>query len=414
MRKQCFLVVLATLAAFAGTVNAQRAADKYLVSAQAGGVNSVNGSVTRVGIRTQQLIQGEAIGVGETVVTGENGRLEVLMNPGSFIRVGPNSEFAFASVSLDDLRVSLNRGSAIFEVYATDKFQVKVTTPSGVVMLADSGVYRFDLDDSGNGVLAVIKGKAAIAGRTDFIKDGREVQIGTNTLAVKFDKKSKADELSIWSRDRSKELAKVSSSLAGSSLNNTLLSSFAGGQFGLYNSFGLWVFDRSRSGYCFLPFGFGWRSPYGFDVMSGIDWWQLQRMTNNPAYFPRGYQQGGGINTPPPTTVANSNPAPPPGPVAGDHPMHTREHPRTELPPFADVQRQQRVNPGFDRGDGEFRGRRTDGGSRGIEGPTTAGGFPSQNVGGPGSTAGAPMQQSAPAAPEPSRARGGKVSPIDN
>src|SRR6476646_1956674 len=100
MRKQSFLVVLATLAAFAGGVNAQRAADKYLISAQAGGVNSVNGSVTRVGIRTQQLIQGETIGVGETVVTGENGRVEVLMNPGSFIRVGPNSEFAFASVSL--------------------------------------------------------------------------------------------------------------------------------------------------------------------------------------------------------------------------------------------------------------------------------------------------------------------------
>ena len=32
----------------------------------------------------------------------------------------------------------------------------------------------------------------------------------------------------------------------------------------MYNSFGLWVFDGSRRNWCFLPFGSGWGSPYGY------------------------------------------------------------------------------------------------------------------------------------------------------
>ena len=42
----------------------------------------------------------------------------------------------------------------------------------------------------------------------------------------------------------------------------------------MYNSFGLWIYDASLSGYCFLPFGYGWNSPYGF----GYGWnaWNIR------------------------------------------------------------------------------------------------------------------------------------------
>ena len=416
MHKLSFPIILAAVLAITGAVNAQKTSEKYMISATAGGVNFVSGDVSRVGVDAGRLLKYDNVRVGQHVLTGENGRIEVLMNPGSYIRVGPNSEFSFESVALDDLRASLNRGSAIFEVYATDRFQVIVTTPSGAVTIADSGVYRFDLDESGNGSLAVVKGKAKIAGRTDVIKEGREVQLGSTALAVKFDKKLTTDELSMWSRDRSKELAKATSSLSASAMNTTLLSSFTSGRFGLWDSFGVWVFDASHSGYCFLPFGFGWRSPYGFGVNSGIDWWQLQRLTSNPMYFPRGYPQSPG-NMPPggnmsPGTVAVSPPVAPAGGGTQTEPAPIGRHPRMDPPPFAEIQRQQKVDPAFLPGEDGFRRGRSEVGTRSIEGPSApfSGSSPSVISSSP---AAAPM--SAPAiAPAQGRPGPGKVSPIDD
>jgi hypothetical protein len=413
MRKKTFPLVLTAILCISA-VTAQRSAEKYLISATAGGVNFISGEVSRVGPQTGHLLKGDSIRVGESVLTGENGRVEVLMNPGSFIRVGPNSEFSFESVALDDLRATLKRGSAIFEVYATDRFQVIVTTPSGALTIADSGVYRFDLDQSGMGSFSVLKGKAKIAGRTDVIKEGREVQLGSTAVAVKFDKKLKADELSMWSRDRSKELAKISSSLSGSALNSTLLSSFASGRFGLWDSFGVWVSDASRSGFCFLPFGFGWRSPYGFGVNTGIDWWQLQRLTYNPMYFPRGYPRSPGNmpagNNMSPGTVAVSPPVAPGGGETPTDPAPIRPHPRMDPPPFAEIQRQQKVDPAFTPGEDGFRRGRSDVGTRAIDGPSAPFGGSSPS-GMSSSPAAAPM--SAPAI-APAHGRTGKVSPIDD
>jgi len=404
LKLSSLLVAIVAMAVVSGPVAAQRATDKYLISAQAGGVNFVSGQVQRLGASRGRLLKGDSIAVGDTIQTGENGRIEVLMNPGSFIRVGPNSEFAFESVSLDDLRVSFNRGSAIFEVYATDRFQVKITTPTGVVTAADSGVYRIDLDALGSGTLAVLKGKARVAGASAVVKDGREVQIGSNTIAAKFDKKAKNDDLSLWSHDRSKELAKVSSSLSASALNAALVNSFMSGGFGLWDSFGLWVFDRARAGYCFLPFGFGWRSPYGFGVGSGIDWWQLQRMTYSPMY-PGRYTRT--TNMPTATVSGNPPAGPTNGQVAAEPAAPIRQHPKTEPPPFADIQRQQRVDPNIVRGEDGFMNGRTNGGTRGIDGMT---GAPSQ-IGPSASPTAAPMSLPTVA---PSRGRGGKVSPIDD
>lgn len=45
---------------------------------------------------------------------------------------------------------------------------------------------------------------------------------------------------------------------------------------GLYNSFGLWIYSAQFGGHCFLPFGYGWRSPYG--------WWYDRGY--NPPYIP--------------------------------------------------------------------------------------------------------------------------------
>ena len=64
----------------------------------------------------------------------------------------------------------------------------------------------------------------------------------------------------------------MTSSLKNRTVRDSLLSSFNSGFWDMDRSFGLWVYSPFRRSYCFLPFGYNWRSPYGhwFDVNL---WW---------------------------------------------------------------------------------------------------------------------------------------------
>src|SRR5262245_58277222 len=91
-----------------GSALAQNAPSKYLISAKAGGVNEIVGDVTveRAG-RVGRLFKGDEVQVGERVITGTDGKAEILMNPGSYIRLGANSSFEFVSTDLDDVRIKV-------------------------------------------------------------------------------------------------------------------------------------------------------------------------------------------------------------------------------------------------------------------------------------------------------------------
>jgi hypothetical protein len=58
---------------------------------------------------------------------GPDGKAEVLMNPGSYIRLGANSSFEFESTDLDDVRIKMHSGSSMLEVFGVEDFDVSVT-----------------------------------------------------------------------------------------------------------------------------------------------------------------------------------------------------------------------------------------------------------------------------------------------
>lgn len=246
---------------------ASAAGDVYVISAKAGGVNYVEGkvAVARKNSRSGYLVKGDRLEVGDKVSTGANGKTEILLNPGSFVRLGESAVFEFASTSLDDLKVRLAGGSAIFEVFADDEFKVAIETPKANFYAVKSGVYRVDVLADGSGKISVWKGRAQIGeDEKAVVKGGRAAKVNKNQVATeKFDRDDK-DSLEVWSKDRAKVLAKINSRLQRNDMRNTLLNSFNNRGWGLYDSFGLWVFDRFTGYYCFLPFGYGWSSPYGY------------------------------------------------------------------------------------------------------------------------------------------------------
>lgn len=306
---------------------AAAAGDKYLISAKAGGVNFVQGTaaIVRPEGKSGHLLKGDRLEIGDRVSTGADGKVEVLLNPGSYLRLGSNSAFEFKSTSLDDLKIRLDSGSAIFEVFATEDFVVTVNTPKTKFALIDSGIYRIDVDSMGSGKIAVWKGKARIGDdEKAMVKSGREGSMAGSELAVnKFDRDDK-DDLELWSKSRAKELAKITASLERSSMRTALMRSFLGREWNMYNSFGLWVYDPFRRNHCFLPFGWGWGSPYGYGFGNNIGYFGLPRVVYYP---PPG--STGPVVTPggPRTEVKGPTRLPP---VNGDN--------SPVRPPFAQVQ----------------------------------------------------------------------------
>lgn len=318
------ILVAVTLLA-AAAISAQRSAtsQKYLISAKAGGVNYTQGAV---GIARNDrtgglLIMGDEIEVGEKVSTGADGRVEILLNPGSYLRLGPDSSMEFKTTALDDLQIKLNGGSAIFEVFATKEFTVSLFTPKGKVTLVESGVYRIDMPRDGVVTVAVSEGKALVG--TTVVKEGRVATVNSASVDVaKFDR-GKRDDLAEWSRTRAKDLAKTSSTLKNRDVRASLLNSFYSRRWDMFSSFGLWVFDPFMRRYCFLPFGYGWNSPYGYGFGTSIWWYNLPPVVFNP-----------------PTGTPTGNP-----PI--------------RVPTRNDVDETRRVAPPFtkiDRGGGEIRG----------------------------------------------------------
>ncbi|MBA2379347.1 MAG: FecR domain-containing protein [Blastocatellia bacterium] len=257
---------------------ASAAGDKWVISAKAGGVNLVEGQVgvvTSTG-RSGMLIKGDELQVGDTVTTEADGRAEILLNPGSYLRMGGNASFKFETTSLDDLQLRIDRGSAILEVFASKDFTVTVITPASRFLLIETGIYRVDVEANGTAALSVRKGRAEVDGENDaVIKKGREATaVADGNVAVSRFNRSDTDSLDEWSKTRARDLARMNSTLRPNDVRDPLMNSFYGNNWNMFNSFGLWVFNPSRGSYAFLPFGSGWSSPYGY--WFGYDIWQYR------------------------------------------------------------------------------------------------------------------------------------------
>ncbi len=291
------------------------AGEKYTISAKAGGVNYVEGpvSVLRGDGRSGYLTRRDQIEVGDVVSTGPDARAEILLNPGSFLRIGPNSSFDFKTTSLDDLRIGLKSGSAIFEVFASRDFKIRIVTPKARLLLIKSGVFRIDVTPDGGANVEVWQGEALLGDRNaTLLTNGFSAGMVNGGVATvqKFNRKNR-DEFETWSQARGKELAKQTAKLRDKALRNSLLSSFNSGRWGMYGSFGLWVYNAMFGGYCFLPFGNGWSSPYGFGYGNCICHFDMPLIIYTP---PHGGGGGGGAINPPVTAIlsmGDRSPIPP-------------------------------------------------------------------------------------------------------
>jgi hypothetical protein len=276
-------LVLGVLALAAGSIAAL--AQSAVISARSGLIHYVEGQV----YLGDQLVETK-FGVFPEVkenqqLKTEEGRAEVLLTPGVFLRLGENSSFRMITNRLIDTRLEFLSGDAIVEAEDIGKDNsVTVVYRDATVHPLKKGLYRFD---SGPGELRVYDGVAEVTAgdQTVEVKEGHLIAL--DTLAVhKFDK-TVTDALNRWSERRAGYV-----SMANVAAANTLRTSlFSGGS--MFSSG--WYWNPFFGMYTFVP-GLGgmFYSPYGNPFFSPFDVYMAYMpgyYYNYPGYY--GYNSSG-------------------------------------------------------------------------------------------------------------------------
>ena len=252
--------------------------EKFVISAKAGGINAVTGeaSVHAKGeSEWQQLMVTDDLNAGDRVRTDHDGRVEILLNPGSYLRVGGNSEMELSNNSLENLAVRLIRGTAIVEATGGDgvELNINITTPHAKLAIVRHGLYRFNVVPGDTTELIVRKGRVLLDNQTK-VKGGNKVVFSAVNISVaKLTKEEKSkknqDEMDFWSKGRAETLAKANRRITDRMMTSAF-SSWTGFGRSSFHGSGLWFYNPLNTCYTFLPFGFGWGSPYGGSYTTAI------------------------------------------------------------------------------------------------------------------------------------------------
>lgn len=306
--------------------------EKFVISAKAGGINAVTGGATVVGRGAsdwQQLMITDDLRSGDRVRTAFDGRVEILLNPGSYLRVGGNSEVELLDNSLANLEVKLLRGTAIVEAAGADgvELNIGISTPHTRVAIVRQGLYRLHVVPENATELIVRKGRVILSDSQTKVKGGNKIVFSaTNVTVAKLTKeeKKKKDDVEVWSKERGEALAKANRRITDRMLNSAFAS--YRDPFDPWRpygrAFGVWFYNVQVGCYTFLPFYYGFGSPYGSSYTTSIysPWGsRIYGLTNYPARSGNnngsasGGSSGGGSSPPAAggSSSGGSRPAPP-------------------------------------------------------------------------------------------------------
>jgi hypothetical protein len=246
-----------------------------------------------------------------TVLRTTEGRAEVLLTPGSFLRMAEASSVKMYDARLASTRMEVLTGSVIVQVSDIEKekdHNLTFISKDSIIELRKGGIYRIDADLNS---LKVYKGEAQVerAGTAKIVGASKSATLAGELAIAKFDNTT-GDELYRWAKTRSGYLAVANvgaaNSLLGSGYGYGMASNAGAGCFGGTNSFsgfnGRWNFNPYFNMFTYVPCNGMYRDPYGYSYYSPYTVQRVYYGYNPPAGI------GGGVN-PRPTTSTGSAPS---------------------------------------------------------------------------------------------------------
>lgn len=229
-------------------------------SAVPGTVNYVEGQVSLAGQPVTPRSAGSVeVQPNQVLETGQ-GRAEVLLTPGVFLRVGDNSAVRLLSPDLTNTRVEVLRGQAIVEV--TELFKdnnIWVAMNGASTRLDKQGLYAFNANTQ---LVQVFDGKATVeqGDRSKDLGKDRQLMLNGNWKVNHFDAKAQEtqDPLYAWSNLRSQYEAEASMQSARNIFTSGWPYWYGAG----------WYWNPYWDMYGFIPGDGIWFSPFGYPFYS--------------------------------------------------------------------------------------------------------------------------------------------------
>lgn len=250
-------------------------------SAQPGTINYIQGQVS-IG---NQVLGTNSVGSaqlqpGQSLTTG-NGKAEILLTPGVFLRVADNSSLTMVSPDLDNTEVRLAKGRAMVEVAEIHKENNLLVDEDGATTrLMKTGLYDFDADRS---QVRVFSGQAntELDNKQVKVKGGHELSLNGQAKPQSFEKASFEDGFYRWSSLRSDYLAEANFDAARSYAVSGSAWMGTG-----------WYWNPWYAAYTFVPGDGMFYSPFGWGFFSpawayGIPYYG--------GYYGRGYHHFNGF-----------------------------------------------------------------------------------------------------------------------
>jgi hypothetical protein len=225
--------------------------------AHPGTINYIEGQASLGGRALSSSSAGDtSVNEGDVLSTA-NGRAEMLLTPGVFLRMGHNSAVRMVSPGLTDTRVEMLQGTAMVEATNLRKENhIRILDERASIDLLKNGLYQIDADRD---TVAVFDGKATVTqdDRSIDVKSGRELNLNGPLQAEKFDKKGaeKTDDLYQWSKVRSDYIGQANVSIVSSG--------YAGSGWYWDPWWRTWGF-APVGGVFYSPFWGGFYSPWGY------------------------------------------------------------------------------------------------------------------------------------------------------
>lgn len=223
----------------------QTATTQFMVSTKAGLVNYVKGAAT--------VKPAAVLPAGTVIGTGPGGAVELLLNPGSYLRMGENSKVVLERVELYDIAVRILEGSMVIESNGFNKdLPLKVTTGELKMDIIKDGIYLF-----ADGKVVVAGGKIRDASNGLIYGKGYQISDDQGYRAQKV--KTFATGLELWSQQRDAAISQANLNVARSlrQTPNLPIESFLD----------VWLWYPAFGSFIYMP-GAGYRSPYGYSYLS--------------------------------------------------------------------------------------------------------------------------------------------------
>ncbi len=172
-----------------------------VISAQSGLVSFSEGAVSLDGTAIEQTFGKFAQMKDGSELTSQEGRAEVMLTPGVYIRIGEDSAIRMVSNRLSDTRIEFLNGAAIVDsTTASAKTPITVVCMGYQVQLHEPGRYRFE---SIPAELRVDRGEAEV------LHYGKSATLGSDSvysfiggLTLHSSSNGLNDALDDWNRDR--------------------------------------------------------------------------------------------------------------------------------------------------------------------------------------------------------------------